>query len=218
MRPRVHVLSVGLVLTVLAACGGNSNDTAAQGSRSSGASSSTPATVSPSATSTTPSASQSASAEMSSVDACALLDLQALEQAGLQPDPPRGRVLRASDSADVAAALDGRDALLTCDAGFSASAQVNDMPDEELAREEAVAALATAAATPSAVRSDLPPTLVPFGATVVDPEFQSASVQFQLRDLHVAIVLGYGSDEDLSVPQVQQLLEAQLTRALQTIG
>lgn len=128
------------------------------------------------------------------------------------------RVLRASDSADVAAALDGRDALLTCDAGFAASAQVNDMPDEERAREEAVAALATAAATPTAVRSDLAPERVPFGAMVVDPEFRSASVQFQLRDLHVAIVLGYGSDEELPVPQVQQLLEAQLSRALQTLG
>ena len=92
------------------------------------------------------------------------------------------------------------------------------MPDEERALEEAVAALATAAATATAVRSDLAPERVPFGAMVVDPEFQSASVQFQLRDLHVAIVLGYGSDEDLSVPQVQQLLEAQLSRALQTLG
>jgi hypothetical protein len=43
-------------------------------------------------------------------------------------------------------------------------------------------------------------------------------VQFQLRDLHVAIVLGYGSPGGLSVAQVQELLQGQLEHALAVLG
>jgi hypothetical protein len=52
----------------------------------------------------------------------------------------------------------------------------------------------------------------------VDPEFESASVQFQLRDLHVAIVLGYGEPGGLSVTQVQEVLSGQLEQALGVLG
>jgi hypothetical protein len=92
------------------------------------------------------------------------------------------------------------------------------MPDEARARQEAQAAPDTAAGTPTAVRSELPSAQVPFGATVVNPEFESASVQFQLRDLHVAIVLGYGEPGGLSVAQVQEVLSGQLEHALGVLG
>jgi hypothetical protein len=150
--------------------------------------------------------------------ACALLDLGALERAGFRPDRPSENVISRTDGADAAAALGDRDALMMCDAGFAVSAQVNDMPDEARARQEAQAALDTAAGTPTAVRSELPSAQVPFGAAVVDPESESASVQFQLRDLHVAIVLGYGEPGGLSVTQVQEVLSGQLEQALGVLG
>lgn len=153
-----------------------------------------------------------------SLDACELLDVPSLEAAGLQVDDPVGELLRATDGPDVAAALRGRDALATCDAGFAASAQINDMPDEQSARAEAETALSTAANTPTAVRSELVGASVPFGATVVDPEYTSASVQFQLRDLHVAVVIGYADAGGLSVADVQALLDVQLDTALTALG
>lgn len=208
--PRKAATAVALVLT-LTACGG---DPPADSPASAGRTTEwTVATTSPSATPspTTP-------APVATLSACALLDLGALERAGLRPDSPSGNVISRTDGAEAAAALGDRDALSMCDAGFAVSVQVNDMPDEARARQEAQTALDTAAGTPTAVRSELPGGQVPYGATVVDPEFGSASVQFQLRDLHVAIVLGYGSPGGLSVAQVQELLQGQLEHALAVLG
>jgi hypothetical protein len=53
---------------------------------------------------------------------------------------------------------------------------------------------------------------------VVDPEYQSGSAQFQIRDLHVAIVLGHAELGDLAVADVQALLRHQLDHALTVLG
>jgi hypothetical protein len=64
----------------------------------------------------------------------------------------------------------------------------------------------SAAGTPTAVRRELSDARVTYGATIVDPEVQSASVHLYLGDLQVAIVLGYAEAGEPTVAAVEALL------------
>jgi hypothetical protein len=221
----VRVALAGALLAAVTSCSSDSegkgdDERGADETSSSSAtstSSSSPEGTSASESTASPSATDAEPA--SELTACALLDLPSLEGAGLPVNPPQETDIRASDGAEAEESLDGREALLLCDAGFTASAQINDFPSEQEALDVARQSVDTAADTPTAVRTELPSGSAPFGAMVVDPEYQSASVQFQLRDLHVAIVLSYGGgQQQLSVGQVQDLLATQLDTALDALG
>lgn len=140
-------------------------------------------------------------------DVCDLLPIDLIAGAGIETEPPKTEepLIRGRSAEETRALRDGQDGLYACDVSFGASSQIWDWPNGEQAREAVKSFLHTAADTPTAVRKSLPADLVPYGAIVVDPEYQSASAQWQRDDLHVVVVLGY-AETGMQVADVQRLL------------